>query len=262
MKEMVMLIDVSKCTGCRSCQVACKQWNGLPADSTTNTGTYQNPPDLATNTWTLVRFREIVEKTGNVRWLFWKDNCLHCNDATCIKVCPVGAISRTDWGAVVTDCRKCIGCQSCVVACPFGKPRFNENTNKSCKCDLCVDRVENGLPPACVQACPTGALTFGDKEEMLKRAYARVKELGGDASVYGDKFFGGTHVVYVLDRKAEYYNTLPLNPKIASSTIFWHTFLNPGCAWEMVAGAASLASDAYRKRFGWRAGRGGGGKGV
>jgi len=250
MKENVMLIDVSKCTGCRSCQVACKQWNGLPAESTTNTGTYQNPPDLAPNTWTLVRFREVAERSGDVQWLFWKDGCMHCNDATCIKVCPVGAISRTDWGAVVTDCKKCIGCQSCVVACPFDKPRYSESTNKSCKCDLCVDRVENGLLPACVQACPTGALSFGDKEEMLKRAYKRVKELGGDASVYGDKFFGGTHVIYVLDKKAGYYNTLPANPKIASSAIFWHTFMDPVCAWEAFAGAATLASDAYRKRFG------------
>lgn len=250
MKEKAMLIDVSKCTGCRSCQIACKQWNGLPAEQTANTGSYQNPPDLAPNTWTLVRFREVTEKDGNIQWLFWKDGCLHCNDATCIKVCPVGAISRTNWGAVVTDCRKCIGCQSCVVACPFGKTRYNETTNRTCKCDLCVDRVENGLLPACVQACPTGALSFGDKDEMLRLANKKATELGNGASVYGDKFFGGTHVIYVLDKKVSYYNTLPANPKIASSVIPWSTLLNPLCAWGVIAGATSLAAGSYRKRFG------------
>jgi formate dehydrogenase beta subunit len=249
MKEKVMLIDVSKCTGCRSCQVACKQWNELPAASTTNTGTYQNPPDLGANTWTLVRFREVVEKNGRIQWLFWKDGCMHCNDATCMKVCPVSAISRSDSGAIVTDYQKCIGCQSCVEACPFGKPRYSENTNKSYKCNLCADRVENGLLPACVKACPTGALKFGDREEMLEYAYKRAKELGGDASVYGDKFFGGTHVIYVLDKKVGYYNTLPADPKVASSVIFWKNLLKPTWAWEAAAGAASLASASYRKRF-------------
>ncbi len=250
MKEKMIVIDVSKCIGCRSCQVACKQWNELPAVTTLNTGSYQNPPDLRPHTWTLVRFREIVErKDGKIHWFFWKDSCMHCNDATCMKVCPVEAISRSETGAIVTDYNKCVGCQACVEACPFGRPRYCETENKSYKCNLCVDRIENGLTPACVKACPTGALQFGDKKEMIEYAYKRAGELGGEASVYGDKFFGGTHVIYVLDKDVKYYNTLPAKPKIASSVIFWRDVLKPLRPWEAAAVVAAMLSGFSRKRI-------------
>ena len=248
MTEKVELIDVSKCIGCRSCQVACKQWNKLSAASTANTGTYQNPPDLQANTWTLVRFREVSQKDGKVEWLFWKDGCMHCTEATCVKLCPVGARVHLDYGAVGTDDEKCIGCQSCVVACPFGKPKFSEEASKAYKCRLCTDRVQNGLEPACVKACPTGALQFGDKGEMLKLAYRRVKELGGEASVYGDKFFGGTHIIYVLEEKAGFYNTLPVKPKVASSVIFWKELLKPFRTWEALMGCMVVAAASFSKR--------------
>jgi formate dehydrogenase iron-sulfur subunit len=242
MVEKVMLIDVSKCIGCRGCQIACKQWNQLPAGQTMNTGTYQNPPDLQANTWTLVRFREVSDKEEDVKWLFWKDGCMHCTDATCVKLCPAGARVHLDYGAVGTNNEKCIGCQSCVVACPFGKPRYSEEANKVYKCNLCTDRVYNDLSPACVKACPTGALKFGEKGEMLKSAYQRVKELGGDAFVYGDKFFGGTHIIYVLEEKIGFYNSLPAKPKVASSVIFWKELLKPFGALDAGVGLASLAA--------------------
>jgi len=248
MVEKVELIDVSKCIGCRGCQIACKQWNELPAGITMNTGTYQNPPDLQANTWTLVRFREVSETNAGVQWLFWKDGCMHCTDATCVKLCPAGARFRLDYGAVGTDNEKCIGCQSCVVACPFGKPKYSEESNKAYKCKLCTDRVQNDLSPACVKACPTGALKFGEKGEMLKLAYRRAQELGGEASVYGDKFFGGTHIIYVLDQKVGFYNSLPAKPKVASSVIFWMEFLKPFRTLEAGAGLASLAAASLLRR--------------
>ncbi len=99
MAEKVKLIDVSKCTGCRGCQLACKQWNQLPARQTKHCGTYQNPPDLQPNTWTLIRFQEVVEKE-RVKWLFRKDGCMHCTDAACVKVCPSGALHYTELGTV------------------------------------------------------------------------------------------------------------------------------------------------------------------
>lgn len=247
MAEKIKLIDVSKCTGCRSCQIACKQWNQLPAGLTMNTGTYQNPPDLQANTWTLVRFQEISDKGDGVKWLFRKDSCMHCTDAICEKLCPAGARTHLDYGAVGTDNEKCIGCQSCVVACPFGKPRYNEEANKAYKCNLCPDRVQNGLPPACVKACPTGALVFGDKEEMLIRAYKRMRELGKNASVYGDKFLGGTHVVYVLEEKVELYDALPARPKVASNVIFWKELVKSSGLLKAGAGLAGSFFSSRRK---------------
>ncbi len=111
---------------------------------------------------------------------------------------------------------KCIGCKECVAACPFEIPRYDSDTDKVYKCDLCLTRLQADLPPACVKACPTGALTFGDKDDMLKMAYKRAKELGGDANVYGDKFVGGTHVIYVLQEKPEVYDDLPVKPQRAA----------------------------------------------
>ena len=250
MVENIKLVDTSKCIGCRGCQVACKQWNQLPASKTRNTGTYENPPDLQANTWTLVRFQESVDADGKVDWLFRKDGCMHCTDATCVKLCPAGARVHSDYGAVSRNDEKCVGCQACVVACPFGKPRFSEEDNKVYKCGLCPDRVQNNLSPACVKACPTGALQFGKKEEMLKLAYERVKELGGNASVYGDKFFGGTHVVYVLEEKVNRYKALPAQPKVASSVIFWKELFKPFGAIGAGVGLTRLAASSFLTRRG------------
>ncbi len=248
MNEKVKLIDVSKCIGCRGCQIACKQWNKLPAGATENTGTYQNPPELQANTWTLVRFQEVSDRTGKMKWLFRADSCMHCTEATCLKLCPAGARVRLDYGAIARNDEKCIGCQSCVVACPFGKAKYGEEENKAFKCALCPDRVQNNLPPACVKACPTGAMQFGNKEEMLNLAYQRVRELGGDASVYGDKFFGGTHVIYVLEEKVGLYDNLPAKPKVASNVIFWKDLLKPLWPVETGVGLAAIAASSFLKR--------------
>jgi formate dehydrogenase beta subunit len=226
MAEKIKLIDVSKCTGCRSCQLACKQWNQQPAKQTKNYGTYQNPPDLQSNTWTLIRFQEIADK-DSVKWLFRKDGCMHCTDAACVKVCPSGALYHSDMGTVGINHERCIGCKECVTACPFDIPRYDQATDKVYKCDLCLTRIQAALEPACVKACPTGALRFGDKADMLKLAYKQAKELGGNASVYGDKFVDGTHVLYVLPEKPAVYEKLPLKPSVPLSIIVWKDMLKP-----------------------------------
>ena len=226
MAEKVKLIDVAKCTGCRGCQLACKQWNGLPARQTTAAGTYQNPPDLQPNTWTLIRFQEVAAKEG-VKWLFRKDGCMHCTNAACVKVCPSGALYHSELGTVGIINERCIGCKECVAACPFVIPRYDSVTDRVYKCDLCLSRIRADLPPGCVKACPTGALTFGDKPDMVKKAYARVKELGGDASVYGDRFVDGTHVIYVLQEKPGVYDVLPVKPHVPLSVVAWKDLLKP-----------------------------------
>jgi formate dehydrogenase beta subunit len=226
MAQKTKLIDISKCTGCRGCQLACKQWNQQPAKQTENYGTYQNPPDLQANTWTLIRFQEIANKDG-VKWIFRKDGCMHCTDAACVKVCPSGALHYTEYGTVGIHHERCIGCKECVVACPFDIPRYDRATDKIYKCDLCLTRIQAALEPACVKACPTGALRFGDKGDMLKLAYKRAAELGGNANVYGDKFVDGTHVLYVLPDKPSVYEKLPTKPSVPLSIIVWKDLLKP-----------------------------------
>ena len=226
MAEKTKLIDLSKCTGCRGCQLACKQWNQQPASQTAQLGTYQNPPDLQSSTWTLIRFQEVADK-DNVKWLFRKDGCMHCTDAACVKVCPSGALYYTEYGTVGIHHERCIGCKECITACPFDTPRYDATTDKIYKCDLCIGRLKANQSPACVLSCPTGALTIGAKDTMIRKAHARVKELGGDANVYGDKFVDGTHVIYVLDEKPAVYEKLPLKPSVPLSIIVWKDLLKP-----------------------------------
>lgn len=229
--DFVKLIDTTRCTACRGCQVACKQWNEMPGLRTRNRGSYQNPPDLEWNTWTLIRFQEHEDGDGVLKWLFRKDGCMHCTDAACVKVCPSGALFFTEFGTVGIDRAKCIGCKECLFACPFEVPKYNRATDKVFKCDLCYDRLREGLLPACVKSCPTGALTFGAADTMLKKAYARVEDLKKDgypdANVYGDKFVGGTHVLYVLGEKPEVYDSLPQKPVVPLTVVAWKDFLKP-----------------------------------
>ena len=226
-REVVKLIDTTKCTACRGCQVACKQWNEMPGLKTKQWGSYQNPPDLQWNTWTLIRFQEYVNDQGAFKWLFRKDGCMHGTDAACVKVCPSGALHHTEYGTVGINHERCIGCKECVSACPFDIPRYDAATDKVYKCDLCVGRIRSDQQPACVKSCPTGALTIGGKDAMIRKAYARVKELGGTANVYGDKFVDGTHVLYVLDEKPEIYEKLPKDPSVPLSVIVWKDLLKP-----------------------------------
>jgi formate dehydrogenase beta subunit len=236
--EVIKLIDTTRCTACRGCQVACKQWNELPGLRTKNLGTYQNPPDLQWNTWTLIRFQEYVNTKGEFKWMFRKDGCMHCTDAACVKVCPSGALSQTDFGTVGLKKHLCIGCKNCIAACPFEIPRYNKATDKASKCDLCLTRIQSNRRPACVKSCPTGALSIGPKEQMLKAAYERVKTLGDEANVYGDNFVGGTHVVYVLSEKPAAYDKLPVNPTVPSSIMVWKDWLKP---LSLIAGGGVIA---------------------
>jgi len=232
-KRMAMLIDVSKCMGCRGCQVACKQWNQLPAEKTKFTGSYQNPPVLSAKTWTLVTFNE--PEDGAVRWLFRKRQCLHCGEAACQQVCPTGAIKRSDKGIVYIDQGICAGCKYCVEICPFKTPHPSHETGTARKCWMCMDRVTNGLDPACVTACPTGALAFGPRDDMVSLARERQQALAGqgspDARIYGETELGGLGAMYVLPEKASAYG-LPEAPTLPTKGIFgrWLLGIIPGLA--------------------------------
>lgn len=228
-EEMVKLIDLSKCTGCRGCQVACKQWNSQPASQTVNTGSNQNPPDLQHNTWTLIRFDE-GENNGKLYWDFRKDGCFHCTDAACVRVCPTQALSYGEMGAVKLNQDLCIGCKSCVIACTFNIPKYDEATKKTYKCTLCEDRIANNMLPACVKACPTGTLSFGPKDQMVasaKKRVAMLTEQGYQASLYGENYVKGTHVMYILSKPEKEYAGLKVNPRIPVAVKLWRGVARP-----------------------------------
>jgi len=196
------LIDTSTCIGCKACEVACQEWNDLPAETTVQLGTYQTMPDLTPNFWNLIRFQEYETSTG-LHWLMRKDQCMHCGDPGCLKACPApGAIVQYRNGIVDFQQENCIGCGYCISGCPFNIPKFNTRTKKVYKCTLCVDRVSVGLEPACIKACPTSCLQFGTKSQMLELANRRVTQLKAagfsEAAVYDPPGVGGTGVVTVL----------------------------------------------------------------
>ena len=244
-----ILVDTSKCIGCRGCQVACKQWHDLQAEPTEFRGTYENPPDLSAKTWRKVRFVETAGDDGRLRWRFISDACKHCTDASCLAVCPTGALFRRPWGAVDLNQEICNGCRYCVAACPFGVVTFNEETGRVDKCVMCPDRVEAGLAPACVTTCPTGALTFGERDGLLARAKRRIAALHGRAKngarLYGETELSGLHAIYVLQDRPETYG-LPERPRFATASVL------PGSLTSVLAslamGVAALV--AFRQRGG------------
>ena len=233
MTEVAKLIDVTKCIGCKACQAACQEWNDLREDIGVNVGSYQNPHDLTANSWTLMRFAEI-EENGRLEWLIRKDGCMHCADPGCLKACPSpGAIIQYSNGIVDFHEENCIGCGYCIAGCPFDIPRLSKKDGKVYKCTLCSDRVAVGLEPACIKACPTQALVFGGKEDMIEHAQDRVAELkerGFDkAGLYDPPGVGGTHVMYVLHHADQpgLYNDLPKDPTISPIVSLWKGVFKP-----------------------------------
>ena len=232
LKVVSKYIDTSTCIGCKACEVACQEWNDLHIVPTEQVGTYQTMPSLDANYWNLIEFRE-VEANGNFLWLMRKDGCMHCGDPGCLKACPApGAIVQYQNGIVDVNPEACIGCKMCETGCPFDIPRYAAATDKMAKCTLCVDRVQVGLEPACVKACPTGCLRFGDKTDMVALGNARVGQLKqngfAQAALYDPPGVGGTTVITVLAHgdHPEWYG-LPKDPQVPGAVRFWKNVLRP-----------------------------------
>ena len=243
------LIDVSICIGCKACQVACSEWNDLRDDVGENFGVYDNPRDLSPKSWTLMRFDEHVNEKGKLEWLIRKDGCMHCEDPGCLKACPQpGAIVQYANGIVDFQSEHCIGCGYCVAGCPFNVPRISKEDNKAYKCTLCSDRVAVGQEPACVKTCPTGAISFGAKDDMLHKAEGRVQEMKSrgveNAGVYNPPGVGGTHVMYVLHHadQPELYHKLPKDPHISGVVEGWKGWFKPLAAIGFVTALAGAAA--------------------
>jgi formate dehydrogenase iron-sulfur subunit len=247
-QEVAKLIDVSRCIGCKACQAACMEWNDLRAEIGYFEGSYDNPSDLDASTWTLMRFTEWEDEKGNLEWLIRKDGCMHCEDPGCLKACPApGAIVQYANGIVDFISENCIGCGYCITGCPFNIPRINPVDRKSYKCTLCSDRVTVGLEPACVKACPTGAILFGSKKDMTAWAGERIVDLKSrgfeNAGLYDPAGVGGTHVMYVLHHadRPQLYAGLPDKPRISPLVELWKGMAKPlalaGIALTALAGA-------------------------
>lgn len=211
-----ILIDTTRCTACRGCQVLCKQWHSLPANHTYQMGTHQNPPDLNPYNFKLVRFNEHRQPDGTVVWNFFPDQCRHCITPICKDVADMvvpGAIIQEPETGIVLFTEKTrqltpMDVKAITEACPYNIPRYNEETKQLVKCDMCIDRVMNGRPPACVATCATGCMAFGDREEILELAAARLakaKEKHPAAYLCDSE---SVNVIFLLAEDKKYYYEL------------------------------------------------------
>ena len=231
-KSYGFFTDTTVCIGCKACEVACKEWNNLPADNIGLTGqSYDNTGALSANTWRHVAF---IEKPGarGVRaneqqsfqsgWLMMSDVCKHCHNAPCLEACPTGALFKTEFDTVVVQQDICNGCGYCVPACPFGVVDINTLDGKAHKCTLCYDRLKGGLEPACAKSCPTDSIQFGELSDLQERARKRVAHLHQvgveNAYLYGTPGapgatgnLGHLNAFFLLTESPETYN-LPAAP--------------------------------------------------
>ena len=228
-EPMGFFTDTTVCIGCKACEVACKEWNQLPATNgglnTMSGDSYDNTRRLDGIHWRHVRFVEqFTPDRTDGRWLLMSDVCKHCVRAGCMEVCPTGAIIRTEFDSVVIQSDACNGCRDCIGACPFGVIGINPVSNTAQKCTLCYDRLQAGMEPACSKACPTDSIKFGTIRELRQVASARVEQLhgGGEkrAYLYGadDKMLGGLNAFFLLVDRPEVYH-LPPDPKMPTRNL-------------------------------------------
>ena len=227
-----MLHDASRCTGCRACQTACKQWNHLPAESIGYDGIYDNPRSLSAQTWTLIKAKNITTN-GESDLLICKYQCMHCTEATCVKVCPTHALAYNPLGFVSYEEDKCSGCGYCAAFCPFQVPHLEGNMltgiQKMHKCTFCQNRVVEGQQTACAEVCPAGAILFGNREELVAEGEKRVSSLKSsypNALLYGENELGGLHVMYVLRESPAVYQ-LPEYPQAPPAATAWKDVIQP-----------------------------------
>jgi formate dehydrogenase iron-sulfur subunit len=262
--RMGFFTDTSICIGCKACEVACKEWNELPADRIGFTATsYDNTTELSADTWRHVAFVEKPVTTvdlglpgigppedrddGSLKWLMSSDVCKHCTHAACLDVCPTGALFRTEFGTVVVQDDICNGCGYCIPACPYGVIDQRKGDGRAFKCTMCYDRLKVGEEPACAKACPTDSIQFGPLDELRDRAGHRVDELhakGVDvARLYGadpTDGVGGDGAFFLLLDEPEVYG-LPPDPIVTTRDL--------GSMWRHVGAAAGALAGLVAASF-------------
>jgi formate dehydrogenase iron-sulfur subunit len=233
--------DTSVCIGCKACEVACKEWNGLASEIGELSGnSYDNTGALDATTWRHVAFVEKSVSRSNgsqaavatdMVWLMSSDVCKHCTEAACLDVCPTGSLFRTEFGTVVVQPDVCNGCGYCVPACPFGVIAKDGATGTAGKCTMCYDRLKSGSQPACAQACPTQSIQFGPLTELRRTAEDRLASLQaagpGEARLYladPDDGIGGAGAFFLLLDEPDVYG-LPPAPRATTRELraMWRT---------------------------------------
>lgn len=250
-KHKTFLIDTTKCTGCRGCQVACKQWNQLQAEKTvffTGEG-YQNPPAMSEHTFTRIKFKD-YQKNGQNEFAFYKEMCMHCNEPACASVCPVGAFVKSPEGPVIYNAGRCIGCRFCMIACPFGIPKYEWSKAFPLvkKCTGCYSRIKEGLEPACATTCPT-AITYGDRTDMINEATRRLKNRPDHyyQAIYGKEEAGGTSVLYLTHQPLDELGFKPVTKRALPSYTWQALRLVPGIFLTVGTSLSLLSWFTHRK---------------
>jgi formate dehydrogenase iron-sulfur subunit len=256
-RRMGFFTDTTVCIGCKACEVACKQWNDLPADGSEfrKGGSYDHTASLSASTWRHVRFVELLEPAPALhddldlvavaeanghaaqqvdRWVFMSDVCKHCTNAGCMDACPTGALIRTEFETVIVQPDVCNGCGYCIPACPFGVIDRDTVDGRAAKCTLCYDRLEDGMEPACAKACPTDSIQFGPYDELVDLAARRVATLHerglAGAYLYGagdeedEQLAGGLGAFFLLTEPPERYGLpaqadSPIQENVVPATI-------------------------------------------
>jgi formate dehydrogenase iron-sulfur subunit len=263
-ERMGFFTDTSVCIGCKACEVACKEWNGVPDDGFDLLGmSFDNTGGLSANSWRAVAFVEQrapvplgmpasgpppdpAAETPDFRWLMMSNVCKHCTQAGCLDVCPTGALFRTEFGTVVVQEDICNGCGYCIPACPYGVIDQRRGDGRAWKCTLCYDRIGDGLTPACAQACPTASIQYGVLDDLRDRAAQRVDALRSagveSARLYGhdpSDGVGGDGAFFLLLDEPEVYG-LPPDPVVPTRDLpaMWK---RAGLAALTMAAAAAVA---------------------
>jgi formate dehydrogenase iron-sulfur subunit len=285
-ERMGFFTDTTTCIGCKACEVACKQWNDLPADGShfTPRGSYDHTHELNATTWRHVRFVEVespppaqradrtpmdallddqqaldlvgmLEEPELDRWIFMSDVCKHCTHAGCLDACPTGALIRTEFETVILQPDVCNGCGYCVPSCPFGVVHRDHDDGRAAKCTLCYDRLEDGLEPACAKACPTDSITFGPYDELVEIASRRVVALQDrgmeGAYLYGagddDELAGGLGAFFLLTQPPEVYGLPHRAESPVQENVVPATVAAMGAGLLAAAGVAAAFVASHRK---------------
>ncbi len=215
---VAMLYDNTICTGCKACMVACNEANGLPSDTELSGGLWDMPLDLNSKTKNIIK---LYQEPGGTGYAYVKRQCMHCLDPACVTGCPFEALKKNEWGAVTWNGSLCIGCRYCEVACPFEVPKFEwDHWNpKIVKCEFCFDqRLKENQQPACTAVCPTGAVIFGKRVDLLAQAKERIAvspDKYFEQRVYGEHEAGGTQVLYLSNVAFEKIGL----PKLGSTSL-------------------------------------------